>query len=152
MHDRPSWRSMPETCPCPQHIIFVWDSAMGLVDTGRHLERFLNSHLTAYKLLAGSVGHPTLGNSKANVVRRALVTLNPVRNHAQRQRLYLRLSFQLGDPIREHAGKALDLGDPAAIFFSIENDLELHGKPPGNPIITKSTRSLLLPLPPHTIL
>src|ERR1700733_12476109 len=121
---------MPEICPCPKNIIFAWDSVKESVDTDWHLQRF-NIHPTPNKVsLAGRSGRATLHNCKANLFRSALIDFNAVRHYAQSQRLYLRLGFQSGDPIRKHPGQALDLRNPAAIIFSIENDLELHRNPP----------------------
>jgi hypothetical protein len=74
-----------------------------------------------------TVRHNTkLGNGKTHLLRNAPFCLDLIRHDAQRQRFHLRLSFGLDPAVCENPRKALDLGDPAAVFFAIKHDFEFH--------------------------
>src|SRR5580698_6577525 len=98
---------MRETFACPKDITIVWNCAIGFIDNGRRLKRFNIRPLLKKVWLTGLSGRFTLYDCKANLLWSALFLLNTVRHYAQGQRLYLRLSFRLGDPVRKHPGQTL---------------------------------------------
>jgi hypothetical protein len=62
------------------------------------------------------------------LVRETLLHFNAIRNHTQRKRFHFRAGLGLGRSIGKNSRQTFNLGNPAAIFFAIERNLEFHGK------------------------